>query len=154
MIIGCWYASRPRDLTQFWWIEYKNILRNVVWSEAENLWSGIPTICAVTSLLYDTVVLNFVVKTVREKTDSCRRLRRLCVFLSFHVPRLSLVNSVSLYLLFLRVSRGGSSYLSELSRLLFVSTGTSLREPEHDVDGVDDCKPLPVKALGRAASLL
>ena len=81
------------------------------------------------------VVLHFVVKTVRGKAHSCHRLRRFCFFLSFHVPRLALVNSVLLYIPFLRVSGRGSLCVSKLARVLVVSTGTSLREPEYDMDG-------------------
>ena len=46
-----------------------------------------------------------------------------------------LVNSVPQYVPFLRVSRGCSSCVSKLSRVLFASTRTSLRELGHDMDG-------------------
>ena len=80
------------------------------------------------------VVANFVVKTVPGKTDSCHRLQGPCFFLSLHVPRIYLFNSVSVYVLFLRVSRRGSLCLSKLSRVLFASIKILLRELEHDMD--------------------
>ena len=65
------------------------IQRDVVWSEAEKLWSRLSALRAVTSLLHDRVALHFIVKIVQGKTDYCHRLQGLCFFLSFHVPRLS-----------------------------------------------------------------
>ena len=88
-----------------------------------------------TSFLHNTVVLHFVGKAVWGKVNSCHRLQGLCFFLSFHVPRLSLVNSVPLYVPFVRMSRRSSSCASKLSRVLFASSGISLREPEHEMDG-------------------
>ena len=46
------------------------------------------------------------------------------------------MNSVDLYVPFVRVSKGCSSCVSKLFRVLFGSTGTSLSEPKHDMDGL------------------
>ena len=70
------------------------------------------------------------------------------------------MNSVPQYVPFFRVLRGCSSCVSKLSRVLFAFTGTSLREPGHDMDGLTIIKVAQksidgfAKALGRAASLL
>ena len=47
-----------------------------------------------------------------------------------------LVNSVPRYVPFLHVLSGCSSCVSKLSRVIFTFTGTSLREPGHDMDGL------------------
>ena len=88
-----------------------------------------------TSFLHDTVVLHFVIKTVQGKTDCCHRLRGFCFFFSFNIPRISLVTSVSLYVLFLCASKRGSSCVFRQSRVLFDSIGISLSESEHNMDG-------------------
>ena len=103
-------------------------------SEAENSSLGFFVPRVVTSFLHNTVVVHFVVKVVQGKTNSCHRLPGLCFLLCLQVPWLSLVNSVSLYVTFSRVSRRVSSCLSKLSQVLFASIGTSLHEPEHSMD--------------------
>ena len=50
------------------------------------------------------------------------------------------MNSVPQHVPFVRVLSGGSSCVSKLSRVLFASTGTSLREPEQDMDGLTTAK--------------
>ena len=50
------------------------------------------------------------------------------------------MDSVPQYVPFFRVSRGCRSCVSKMSRVLFAFTGTSLREPGHDMDGLTNVK--------------
>ena len=80
-------------------------------------------------------MLHFAVKTAWGKTNSCCRLQGLRCHFFFHVSWFYLLKSVFLHVPFVDVLRRNSSRVSKLSPVLFAPIGTSLHEPEHDMDG-------------------